>query len=110
MFGIKRLVDATARGEQGVDKCANTEGKLVSDQGLIQDVISDNFRAFIPVTDGTYVPGPPSTQLAQGKLNGLGLLVGVGLSWSKEVQGLTGNPEQRKRGLFDSTSQHCDAK
>ncbi|KAK0616822.1 inactive carboxylesterase 4 [Immersiella caudata] len=32
--------------------------------------------AFIPVTDGTYVPGPPSTQLAQGKLNGLRLLVG----------------------------------
>ncbi|KAK0644577.1 inactive carboxylesterase 4 [Cercophora newfieldiana] len=32
--------------------------------------------AFIPVTDGTYVPGPPSTQLAHGKLNGLRLLVG----------------------------------
>ncbi|KAK4449570.1 alpha/beta-hydrolase [Podospora aff. communis PSN243] len=32
--------------------------------------------AFIPVTDGTYVPGPPSTQLARGKLNGLRLLVG----------------------------------
>lgn len=49
------------------------------------------FRAFIPVTDGTYVPGPPSTQLARGKLNGLRLLVGVSLSCSlrDQFQGLT---------------------
>ncbi|KAM7210052.1 alpha/beta-hydrolase [Rhypophila decipiens] len=32
--------------------------------------------AFLPVTDGTYVPGPPSTQLTRGKLNGLRLLAG----------------------------------
>ncbi len=41
---------------------------------------SHGFRAFIPVTDGTYIAGPPSVELARGRVNGLRLLVGVGFS------------------------------
>jgi hypothetical protein len=34
-------------------------------------------RAFIPVTDGTYVTGLPSVLLDQRRVNGLRLLAGV---------------------------------
>jgi len=63
---------------------------LVLGQGRMFNLDSSNYsRAFIPVTDGSYVTGPPSTQLARGKLNGLRLLVGVSSYFTNPLNSVT---------------------
>ena len=48
--------------------------------------LKDYARAFIPVTDGTYVTGLPSILLNQRRVNGLRLLAGVSGSVSPGYQ------------------------
>ncbi|KAK3381983.1 inactive carboxylesterase 4 [Podospora didyma] len=79
-FTFASLVGCSSTGAAAVFDCLVSKDSLLLQYAA--NIVSTNPPtpignwAFIPVTDGTYVTGPPSIQLAKRGVNGLRLLVG----------------------------------